>query len=161
MSKLLAMLSTRSGQLLVGFFVLLSAVTFSVFLVWDIAARPFSDVRDYAISVAKEHADVQVVDSFAIYNGSETYFSLQGKNSQGVSIAVIIPEASNTVYTYLLESGISKEQAQVIAQENGAGDSEHIILGYRDGKPVWEIKSGTAYYLVEFETGNFVTREGL
>ncbi|NCB80515.1 MAG: peptidase, partial [Bacilli bacterium] len=35
------------------------------------------------------------------------------------------------------------------------------ILGYRDGKPIWEVKSGTAYYLVDFETGDFVKMEGL
>ncbi|MFX3741700.1 peptidase, partial [Streptococcus suis] len=30
-----------------------------------------------------------------------------------------------------------------------------------DVKPIWEVKSGTDYYLVDFETGNFIKRECL
>ncbi|WP_156018783.1 cell wall elongation regulator TseB-like domain-containing protein [Streptococcus ruminantium] len=160
-SQLLEAMSTKKGQLSVGSFILLSVITFSIFVIWDLAAKPFSDVRYHAIAVARKYADLQFVKDFSVYNGTETYFSLRGSTSKGESIAVIVPEATNTVYVYTLANGISESQAQAIAQKNGAGEGERIVLGYRDGKPIWEVKSGTAYYLIEFETGNFIKKEGL
>ncbi|HEO8608221.1 DUF5590 domain-containing protein [Streptococcus suis] len=159
--QLLEWIASKTGQLVLGSFILLSVVTFSIFTIWDIAAKPFSDVQNHAISVARDYTDIEVVDDVSIYNGTETYFSLQGKTSQGEMIAVIIPEETNTVYVYSMANGISKEEAQAVATENGAGEIEKSVLGYRDAKPIWEVKSGTAYYLVEFETGNFIKREGL
>ncbi|HEL1737932.1 TPA: DUF5590 domain-containing protein [Streptococcus suis] len=159
--QLLEWMASKTGQLVLGSFILLSVVTFSIFTIWDLAAKPFSDVQNHAISVARDYADIEVIDDVSIYNGVETYFSVQGKTSQGEMIAVIIPEETNTVYVYPMANGISKEEAQAVATENGAGEIEKSVLGYRDAKPIWEVKSGTAYYLVEFETGNFIKREGL
>ncbi|HFI0461517.1 TPA: DUF5590 domain-containing protein [Streptococcus suis] len=159
--QLLEVLATKKGQLIAGSFILLSVMTFSIFVIWDLAAKPFSDVQNHAISVARDYTDMEVVDDVSIYNGTETYFSVQGKTSQGEMIAVIIPEESNTVYVYPTANGITKEEAQTVAKNNGAGDVDKIVLGYSDGKPIWEVKSGTAYYIVEFETGNFIKREGL
>lgn len=116
-SQLLEAMSTKKGQLLVGSFILLSVINFSIFVLWDIAAKPFSDVRHHAIAVARNYADLQSVKDFSIYNGRETYFSLQGATSKGESIAVIISEETNTVHIYPLAKGISKSQAQAIAQK--------------------------------------------
>ncbi|WP_192871460.1 cell wall elongation regulator TseB-like domain-containing protein, partial [Streptococcus suis] len=95
--------------------------------------------QNHAISVARDYADIEVVDDVSIYNGTETYFSIQGKTSQGEMIAVIIPEETNTVYVYPMANGISKEEAQAVATENGAGEIEKSVLGYRDAKPIWEV----------------------
>ncbi|HFI0644757.1 TPA: DUF5590 domain-containing protein [Streptococcus suis] len=161
MIQLFEWMSSKTGQLLLGFFILLSVVTFSIFTIWDIAAAPFNSARSQAVAVATEYADLQTVNDFSIYNGTETYFSVFGTTSQGEEVAVLIPEATSTVYVYPLAQGISQEEAQAIAKENGAGQAERTILGFRDGKPIWEVKSGAAYYLVEFETGSFVKKEGL
>ncbi|WP_105118351.1 DUF5590 domain-containing protein [Streptococcus suis] len=159
--QLLEWMASKTGQLVFGSFILLSVVTFSIFTIWDMAAAPFNKARSHAVAVATEYADLQTVKDFSFYNGTETYFSVLGANSQGEEIAVLVPEASNIVYVYPLTQGISQEEAQAIAKENGAGQAERTILGLRDGKPIWEVKSGTAYYLVEFETGSFVKKEGL
>ncbi|HEL2490360.1 TPA: DUF5590 domain-containing protein [Streptococcus suis] len=159
--QLLEVLATKKGQLIAGSFILLSVMTFSIFVIWDLAAKPFSDVQNHAISVARDYTDIEVVDDVSIYNGTETYFSVQGKTSQGEMIAVIIPEETNTVYVYPMANGISKEEAQAVATENGASAADRVILGFRDDKPIWEVKSGTAYYLVNFETGDFIKKEGL
>ncbi|HFI0419704.1 TPA: DUF5590 domain-containing protein [Streptococcus suis] len=161
MIQLFEWMSSKTGQLLLGFFILLSVVTFSIFTIWDIAAAPFNNARSQAVAVATEYADLQTVSNFSIYNGTETYFSVFGTTSQGEEVAVLIPEATSTVYVYPLAQGISQKEAQAIAKENGAGQAERTILGFRDGKPIWEVKSGAAYYLVEFETGSFVKKEGL
>ncbi|HEM6332903.1 TPA: DUF5590 domain-containing protein [Streptococcus suis] len=159
--QLLTWIGTGLGQFVVGISLFITVLTFSIFIIWDISSAPYVEMRQHATQVARDYADIQTVDTFSIYNGSETYYSIIGVNSEGQSLAVIIPENSNTVFVYPMENGISKDEAQAIAKENGAGDVEKVVLGYKDGKPIWEVKSGTAYYLVEFETGSFVKKEGL
>ncbi|HEM6266537.1 TPA: DUF5590 domain-containing protein [Streptococcus suis] len=160
-SQLLTWIGTGLGQFVVGISLFITVLTFSIFIIWDISSAPYVEMKQHATQVARDYADIQTVDTFSIYNGSETYYSIIGVNSEGQSLAVIIPENSNTVFVYPMENGISKDEAQAIAKENGAGDVEKVVLGYKDGKPIWEVKSGTAYYLVEFETGSFVKKEGL
>lgn len=160
-SQLLTWIGTGLGQFVVGIMLFISVLTFSIFIIWDISSEPYVEMKQHATQVARDYADIQTVDTFSIYNSSETYYSIIGVNSEGQSLAVIIPENSNTVFVYPMENGISMDEAQAIAKENGAGDVEKVVLGYKDGKPIWEVKSGTAYYLVEFETGSFVKKEGL
>ncbi|HEM2548721.1 TPA: DUF5590 domain-containing protein [Streptococcus suis] len=160
-SQLLTWIGTGLGQFVVGIMLFISVLTFSIFIIWDISSEPYVEMKQHATRVARDYADIQTVDTFSIYNSSETYYSILGVNSEGQSLAVIIPENSNTVFVYPMENGISKDEAQAIAKENGAGDIEKVVLGFKEGKPIWEVKSGTAYYLVEFETGSFVKKEGL
>ncbi|HEM2752271.1 TPA: DUF5590 domain-containing protein [Streptococcus suis] len=160
-SQLLTWIGTGLGQFVVGISLFITVLTFSIFIIWDISSAPYVEMKQHATQVARDYADIQTVDTFSIYNGSETYYSIIGVNSEGQSLAVIIPENSNTVFVYPTENGISMDEAQAIAKENGAGDIEKVVLGFKDGKPIWEVKSGTAYYLVEFETGSFVKKEGL
>ena len=58
-----------------------------------------------------------------------------------------------------LGQGLQRGEVQRLLRKNGAKTADRTILGYRDGKPIWEVKSGTAYYLVDFETGDFVKME--
>ncbi|NQN49073.1 DUF5590 domain-containing protein [Streptococcus suis] len=160
-SQLLTWIGTGLGQFVVGISLFITVLTFSIFIIWDISSAPYVEMKQHATQVARDYADIQTVDTFSIYNSSETYYSIIGLDSEGQSLAVIIPENSNTVFVYPMENGISKDEAQTVAKENGAGDVEKVVLGYKDGKPIWEVKSGTAYYLVEFETGSFVKKEGL
>ncbi|MGQ7462299.1 cell wall elongation regulator TseB-like domain-containing protein [Streptococcus suis] len=160
-SQLLTWIGTVLGQFVVGISLFITVLTFSIFIIWDISSAPYVEMKQHATQVARDYADIQTVETFSIYNSSETYYSIIGADSEGQSLAVIIPENSNTVFVYPMENGISKDEAQAIAKENGAGAVEKVVLGYKDGKPIWEVKSGTAYYLVEFETGSFVKKEGL
>ena len=160
-SRFLAFASSRLGQCLIGFFVLAFSVIFLILYVWEQSSRPFEEARVGAQQIAQQYADVSQVDDFAIYNGTETYYSLKGKDKSGDEVYVLIPSSSSSIYVYPVGAGITKEEAQAIAQENGAKTADRTILGYRNGKPIWEVKSGTAYYLVDFETGDFVKMEGL
>ncbi|WP_105145139.1 DUF5590 domain-containing protein [Streptococcus suis] len=160
-SQLLTWIGTGLGQFVVGISLFITVLTFSIFIIWDISSAPYVEMKQHATQVARDYADIQTVDTFSIYNSSETYYSIIGLDSEGQSLAVIIPENSNTVFVYPMENGISKDEAQTVAKENGAGDVEKVVLGYKDGKPIWEVKSGTAYYIVDFETGSFVKKEGL
>lgn len=52
------------------------------------------------------------------------------------------------------------EQADQVDLYNGL-ESYYSVLGRYQDKPIWEVKSGSDFYLVDFETGALVNKEGL
>lgn len=62
---------------------------------------------------------------------------------------------------YQLESGTSQEKAEAVVREKGATEIDAITFGRYADKPVWEIKSGGDYYLVDFESGALIEKEKL
>ncbi|MBY5006037.1 DUF5590 domain-containing protein [Streptococcus suis] len=148
-------------QYLIGSFVLLSVVVFSSLYLLENATHPFLEINSKAEKIARTYADLRTVEQVTIYNGSETYYSVLGETAEKQEIWVLIPESSSEIRVYPTNQGISEEEATKVAQENGASAADRVILGFRDDKPIWEVKSGTAYYLVNFETGDFIKKEGL
>ena len=84
-----------------------------------------------------------------------------GKNRKKTQLAVLIEADSDKIYTYELSKGISQEKAEKIAKDNGAKQIDKVTFGYIDGQPIWEVKSETTYYNVDFETGTILRKEGL
>lgn len=148
-------------QWLIGLTVLLLVSLFSFFYLMETAANPFQEAKEKAVSVAKQYAHLASYSAVAIYNGSETYYSVIGKDKNQEEMVVLVPENSDHIHTYQLSDGISEEQAKDVATQNGADKIERAILGYENGKAIWEIKSGTVYYLIDFETGDLLKKEGL
>ena len=148
-------------QLLLGFFVLLSVLTFSILFVLESASQPFVTVEKHAIAVARKYTTVKDVSQVTIFNGKETYFNVQGKNQSGQDIYVLVPEKSSEIFVYQATEGISQADAEHRAQENGAESVEKTVLGYQDGHTIWEVKSGRGYYLIDFITGELIKKEGL
>ena len=56
---------------------------------------------------------------------------------------------------------VSQEKAEAVSKEKGAGEIDKITFGRYQDKPIWEVKSGSNFYLVDFETGALVNKEGL
>lgn len=123
--------------------------------------QPRQSAKEASSRLAKEYADLEKVDSFAIYNGQESYYSLLGKTSKGVKKAVLIAKDSNEIRVYRLDQGVSQAEAKSIAKENGAGTIDKVTMGYFQDQPIWEVKSGGTYYLIGFESGQLVSKEGL
>lgn len=148
-------------QWLIGLTILLLVSLFSFFYLMETAASPFQVAKEKAISVAKQYAQLQSCNEVEVYNGSETYYSVLGKNKENQEVVVLVPENSDQIHLYPLSTGISEEKAKEIATQNGASKIERAVVGRENGKAIWEIKSDTAYYLIEFETGHFLKKEGL
>ena len=148
-------------QLLIGFFVLFSVLTFSALYVLETATKPFSTVESHAIEVAKDYAGVSEVSQVTIFNGKLTYYTVHGKNEAGQEVYVLIPESSPEIFVYQVSEGLSQADAERRAQENGATRIEKTVLGYQDGHAIWEVKSGLSYYLIDFKTGELMKKEGL
>ena len=111
--------------------------------------------------LAKQYAELEQVDQVDLYNGLESYYSLLGHNKQHEALAVLIGKDDHKIYIYQLNQGVSQETAEAVSKEKGAGEIDKITFGRYQEKPIWEVKSGTDFYLVDFETGALVNKEGL
>lgn len=148
-------------QFLLGFFVLFSAMTFSSLYLFKTASLPFSKAKEQAVEVARKYTGLQEVSGVSIYNGKETYYHVSGQNATGEDLFVLVPEKSANIFVYRPTEGISREEAEARALENGAQDIERTVLGYTDQHAIWEVKAGTAYYVIDFKTGELLQKEGL
>lgn len=139
----------------------LTVLTFSFLYILNLSMNPYQSAKETAGKVARQYTDLDEVDRFTIYNGKKSYYSLLGKNRKKTQLAVLIEADSDKIYTYELSKGISQEKAEKIAKDNGAKQIDKVTFGYIDGQPIWEVKSETTYYNVDFETGTILRKEGL
>lgn len=154
-------LLSKGQQYALGFFILLSVLTFSLHYALDVARQPFVAAKEKAVQVATDYAELTNIEEVAIYHGSATYYSVIGENPAKEKVVALIPEASSAIMVYPLTAGISQSEAQAVAQEQGAGQIDRALLGYEENQPIWEVKSGSRYYIIAFETGELLKEEGL
>ena len=117
--------------------------------------------RSNSIELARKYAGVSKVDSFGIYNGDKTYYSLLGETDREKKKAVLIEKVSDKIFVYQLSEGTSKKQAEKISKKNGADAIDKVTFGYLNDRPIWEVKSGKSYYIVDFEKRKLLSKEGL
>lgn len=126
------------------------------------STHSMTQAKREAVTIAKEHAQLDSVEEFYWFNRSETYFGVTGTDTAGKEIVVIIPEKGGEITTFNKDEGLSEAQArQVVKQRYGESDIQKANLGMADGKAVWEVicktKEGPLnYYLIAFETGDEV-----
>ena len=121
--------------------------------------KPYQNAKTEGERLAKQYANLETVSQIDFFNGLESYYSVLGQDKNQKSIAVLIEKNGQKIYVYQLESGISQEKAEAVVREKGATEIDKITFGRYAEKPVWEIKSGGDYYLVDFESGALVEKE--
>ena len=148
-------------QYSIGLTLLALVVTSSfLYLVW-LSMKPYQTAKTEGERLAKQYAELETVSQIDFFNGLESYYSVLGQDKNQKPIAVLIEKNSQKIYVYQLESGTSQEKAEAVVREKGATEIDKIIFGRYADKPVWEIKSGGDYYLVDFETGVILEKEKL
>ena len=152
---------TKKQQLIFGMTVLVVTVIASITAMLVVATKPYVDAEKQVIAIAKSKADIRTVSEFNIYNGQDTYYGLLGKSSKGEKLALIVSKDSGVVDIYKQSEGISKSVAKKAAKAYGAEDIDYVHLGKYGKTPIWEVKSGTKYYLVDFISGQVIKVEGL
>ena len=140
---------TKKQQLIFGMIVLVVTVILSITAMLVVAVKPYVDAEKQVIAIAKTKADIHTVSEFNIYNGKATYYGLLGQSSKGEKLALIVNEDSGVVDIYKQSDGISKSVAKKAAKAYGAKDIAYVHLGKYGKTPIWEVKSGTRYYLVD------------
>ena len=146
-------------QYIIGITLLTLVITSSfLYLVW-LGMKPYRTAKIEGEKLAKQYANLETVSQIDIFNGLESYYSVLGQDKNQKPVAVLIEKSSNNIYVYQLENGTSQEKAEAVVREKGATEIDKITFGRYADKPVWEIKSGGNYYLVDFESGALVEKE--
>jgi len=146
-------------QYIIGITLLTLVITSSfLYLVW-LSMKPYQTAKVEGERLAKQYANLETVSHIDIFNGLESYYSVLGQDKNQKPVAVLIEKSSNNIYVYQLENGTSREKAEAVVREKGATEIDKITFGRYAEKPVWEIKSGGDYYLVDFESGALVEKE--
>ena len=148
-------------QYIIGITLLTLVVTSSfLYLVW-LSMKPYQTAKAEGERLAKQYANLETVSQIDIFNGLESYYSVLGQDKNQKPVAVLIEKSSNNIYVYQLENGASQEKAEAVVREKGATEIDKITFGRYADKPVWEIKSGGNYYLVDFESSSLIEKEKL
>ncbi|KXT78540.1 cell wall elongation regulator TseB-like domain-containing protein [Streptococcus sp. DD13] len=150
-----------SSQLLWGTLLVAITIVFSSLYLIMASADPFRQAKLQAEEVAQQTAGLRTITSIDLYKGSELYYSVIGRDQANTVQLVLISEKSHKIRMYPLSSGISKDRAIEVARQQGAKKIDHVIAGFEGEQPVWEVRSGTAYYVIHFKTGAFVHKEGI
>ena len=149
------------SQYIIGITLLTLVITSSfLFLVW-LSIKPYQTAKVEGEKLAKQYANLETVSQVDIFNGLESYYSILGQDRNQKPIAVLIEKSNNNIYVYQLENGTSQEKVEAVVKEKGATEIDKITFGRYADKPVWEIKSGGDYYLVDFESGTLIEKEKL
>ena len=136
-----------------GMTILLVVISASFLYLVSLGMKPYQIAKSEGEKLAQQYAGLEQADQVDLYNGLESYYSVLGRNKKQEALAVLIGKDDHKIYVYQLNQGIS--------QEKGAGEIDKITFGRYQDKPIWEVKSGSDFYLVDFETGALVNKEGL
>ena len=148
-------------QYLVGIGLLLTVLTFSLLYIFELSLLPKQEGQAEALKLARKYTDLENLEHFAFYNGQASYYSLLGQGKGQEQLAVLIDRESGKIYSYQLAQGLSQKEAEELAQKEGAKQIDKTTFGYLNGQPIWEVKSGTAYYNISFKEKTVVSKEGL
>ncbi|MFC4410933.1 DUF5590 domain-containing protein [Chungangia koreensis] len=130
------------------------------------ARSPYKTAEQVAEQTALDEGEVVSVTDSYVYRGLTSNMTVIGKDEEGRTKAVLIPEgdSNNEVYTVLLEEGISQEDTlNFVQSEMDVKEVLHIRLGLEEVGPVWEVSYiGTNdklnYVYILFENGNWWKR---
>lgn len=140
-------------QHVIGICILAMTVLFSSLFLVEKTSDRLQDQMVKNRKTAFSHSSMVTVDTETVFHGQKAYASFIGKDQAGKKLAVLVDQADNTVYAYSLEDGISQKKATAIVKEESQDAIDRVTFGRFKGKPIWEVKAGSSYYVVDFKTG--------
>lgn len=140
-------------QHIIGICVLVLTVLFSWLFLAEKTSDRMQDQMEQARNIALSHSSMATIDTESFFHGKEAYLSFIGKDQEGQELAVLVAEADEAVYTYPLKEGVSSKEAASVVKEKSQEAIDRVIFGRFKGKPIWEVKAGSSYYVVDFKTG--------
>lgn len=133
-------------------------------LIYVNSMKPVKAAESKAVEMAKKETDLTEVDDFQLYNGTETYYVIEGKDAEGTNIYVWVPEKKGKIVTRKQTEGISSKNAvSRLRQEKNSAEIMSVRLGMENNIPLWEIhyrSSGDLinYYYIDFKTGEWLKK---
>ena len=128
-------------------------VLFSWLFLAEKTSDRMQDQMEQARNIAMSHSSMATIDTESFFHGKEAYLSFIGKDQEGQDLAVLVAQADEAVYTYPLKEGVSSKEAASVVKEKSQNAIDRVTFGRFKGKPIWEVKAGSSYYVVDFKTG--------
>ena len=143
------------------FFVMLAVVL--TVLVTIKAYAPYHSATQEAKDVVLKERLLKTVDKSYVYNSTNHYVTVIGKNDKNQSTAVILNQDQSKVKKEVIElsKGVTEKEAIKIATEGQKVKKVlHVHLGIEKPGPVWEVafennRDELNYVYVVFETGQW------
>ena len=140
-------------QHIIGICILVLTILFSWLFLAEKTSDRLQDQMAQARKIALSHSSIATIETESFFHGKEAYLSFIGKDQEGQELAVLVAEADDQVYAYPLKEGINQKKAKAIVKEKSKDAIDRVTFGRFKGKPIWEVKSGRSYYVVDFKTG--------
>ena len=128
-------------------------VLFSWLFLAEKTSDRLQDQMAQARKIALSRSSIATIETESFFHGKEAYLSFIGKDQEGQELAVVVAQADDAVYTYSLKEGVSSKEAASVVKEKSQDAIDGVTFGRFKGKPIWEVKSGRSYYVVDFKTG--------
>ena len=140
-------------QHIIGICILVLTVLFSWLFLAEKTSDRLEDQMAQARNIALSHSSMATIDTESFFHGKEAYLSFIGKDQEGQELAVLVAQADDAVYTYPLKEGVGSKEAASVVKEKSQDAIDRVTFGRFKGKPIWEVKAGSSYYVVDFKTG--------
>ena len=140
-------------QHIIGICILVLTVLFSWLFLAEKTSDRLQDQMAQARKIALYHSSIATIETDSFFHGKEAYLSFIGKDREGQELAVLVAQADDAVYTYPLKEGVSSKKAASVVKEKSQDAIDRVTFGRFKGKPIWEVKVGSSYYVVDFKTG--------
>lgn len=140
-------------QHIIGICILVLTVLFSWLFLAEKTSDRLQDQIAQARKIALSHSSIATIETDSFFHGKEAYLSFIGKDREGQELAVLVAQADDAVYTYPLKEGVSSKKAASVVKEQSQDAIDRVTFGRFKGKPIWEVKVGSSYYVVDFKTG--------
>lgn len=140
--------------------ILMLLLIFSVTFIVTRSLSPYNQAKSETIEVAGRRANLEEVEDFYWYNGTETYFTVTGKNNENTPIIIVVQQNGGAIEVLKQEDSISEQTAikQTIDREN-----PHKILEARIGKEkeqlIWEVSFELENGSIGYSTFSLTTGE--
>ena len=131
-------------QHIIGICILVLTILFSWLFLAEKTSDRLPDQMAQARKIALSHSSIATIESESFYHG---------KDQEGQDLAVLVGQADDAVYTYPLKEGVSSKEAASVVKEKSQDAIDRVTFGRFKGKPIWEVKAGSSYYVVDFKTG--------
>jgi uncharacterized protein YpmB len=151
-------------KVLLGFIILIVISIGAGSFIYLNSMKPVRAAESKAVELAKQETDLSEAEDFNLYHGTETFYVIEGKDHDGTSIYVWVPEKKGKIISLKQSDGISKNEAiNRLKQEKNSAEIMSVRLGMEKNIPLWEIhyRSGSNlinYYYIDFKTGEWLKK---
>jgi uncharacterized protein YpmB len=119
--------------------------------------------RAQTTAIAREAVGMTDVDAFYHFTRTNTYYSVEGKDSSGKEVFVIVAANGKKATVVDADKGLTENQAKklILQTYDSVKTIQSCNIGQYNNKTVWEVVAKTnkgkySYYLIDFETGEKV-----